>query len=93
MIEEPENHLHKSLQIAISDIIFNNDNYNYVFLTTHSPYILYEMNNVNLVRIFNENKIDSKSDVYKVPEQYIKLKKTLNKKFIRSYFFQRKFYL
>lgn len=86
LIEEPENHLHKSLQIAISDIIFNNDNYNYVFLTTHSPYILYEMNNVNLVRIFNENKIDSKSDVYKVPEQYIKLKKTLNKNLSEAIF-------
>ena len=61
LIEEPENHLHKSMQIAISKILFNDKKYEYLFVTTHSPYILYEMDNVNLVRIYNKNRIDSSS--------------------------------
>ena len=86
LIEEPENHLHKSMQIAISKILFNDKKYEYLFVTTHSPYILYEMDNVNLVRIYNENKIDSSSIFYKVPKVYGKYKKILNKRLSEAIF-------
>jgi putative ATP-dependent endonuclease of OLD family len=78
LIEEPENHLHKSLQIALSQILFTDNKYSYLFVTTHSPYVLYEMDNVNLVRIFNERKITGKSTFYKVPKDYEKNRKMLN---------------
>lgn len=86
LIEEPENHLHKSMQIAISKILFNDEKYKYLFVTTHSPYILYEMDNVNLVRIYNENRIDSSSIFYKVPKIYGKYKKILNKRLSEAIF-------
>lgn len=86
LIEEPENHLHKSMQIAISKILFNNKKYEYLFVTTHSPYILYEMDDVNLVRIYNKNRIDSSSVFYKVPKVYRKYKKILNKRLSEAIF-------
>lgn len=86
LIEEPENHLHKSMQIAISKILFNDKKYEYLFVTTHSPYILYEMDHVNLVRIYNENRIDSSSVFYKVPKVYRKYKKILNKRLSEAIF-------
>lgn len=89
LIEEPENHLHKSMQIAISKILFNYKKYEYLFVTTHSPYILYEMDNVNLVRIYNKNRIDSSSIFYKVPKEYGKYKKILNKRLSEAIFSNR----
>lgn len=86
LIEEPENHLHKSMQIAISKILFNDKKYEYLFVTTHSPYILYEMDDVNLVRIYNKNRIDSSSVFYKVPKVYRKYKKILNKRLSEAIF-------
>lgn len=79
LIEEPENHLHRSMQIALSQILFVDRKYGYLFLTTHSPLVLSEMDNVNLVRIYNENKIDSKSVFYKVPDKYANQRKMLNR--------------
>ena len=86
LIEEPENHLHKSMQIAISKILFNDKKYEYLFVTTHSPYILYEMDNVNLVRIYNENRINSSSIFYKVPTIFGKYKKILNRRLSEAIF-------
>ncbi len=79
LIEEPENHLHKSMQIALSQILFTNEKYSYLFVTTHSPFILYEMDKVNLVRIYSERRINSKSTFYKVPEEYFTNRKMLNR--------------
>lgn len=79
LIEEPENHLHKSMQIALSQILFTNEKYSYLFVTTHSPFILYEMDSVNLVRIYSERRINSKSTFYKVPDEYYKNRKMLNR--------------
>ena len=79
LIEEPENHLHKSMQIALSQILFTDDKYAYLFVTTHSPFILYEMDDVNLVRIFSDRKINGISTFYKVPESYEKTRKMLNR--------------
>lgn len=78
LIEEPENHLHKSMQIALSQILFNDQKYTYLFVTTHSPFVLYEMDNVNLVRIYNQKKTNSKSVFYKVPDDFEKNRKMLN---------------
>ena len=86
LIEEPENHLHKSMQIAISKILFNDRKFKYLFVTTHSPYILYEMDEINLVRIYNENRIDSASVFYKVPKLFKKYKKILNKRLSEAIF-------
>lgn len=79
LIEEPENHLHKSMQITLSQILFRDEKYKYLFVSTHSPFVLYEMNDVNLVRIYNETKIDSASIFYKVPVEYEKNRKRLNR--------------
>ena len=49
LIEEPENHLHRSMQIALSHILFHDEKYQYLFMTTHSPYVLVEMDRVNLM--------------------------------------------
>lgn len=57
LIEEPENHLHRSMQIALSYTLFHDDKYKYLFMTTHSPYVLAEMDQVNLIRIYNEEKL------------------------------------
>ena len=69
LIEEPENHLHKSMQIALSQILFTDTKYTYLFVTTHSPFVLYEMDDVNLVRIYSDRKINGISTFYKVPEK------------------------
>lgn len=79
LIEEPENHLHKSMQIALSQILFTDTKYTYLFVTTHSPFVLYEMDNVNLVRIYSDRKINGISAFYKVPENYEKARKMLNR--------------
>lgn len=79
LIEEPENHLHKSMQIALSQILFTDSKYAYLFVTTHSPFVLYEMDNVNLVRIYSDRKINGISTFYKVPENYEKARKMLNR--------------
>lgn len=79
LIEEPENHLHRSMQMAISRVLFGEDNYKYLFVTTHSPLILTEMDNVNLVRVFNEGRLDTRGVFYKVPDEYKQKKKMLNR--------------
>lgn len=78
LIEEPENHLHRSMQMALSQILFTDSKYAYLFVTTHSPFVLYEMNNVNLVRIYSNRKINGISTFYKVPENYENNRKMLN---------------
>ena len=86
LIEEPENHLHKSKQILLSQILFTDGMYNYLFVTTHSPYILYEMDDVNLVRIYSDSKIESASTVYKVPNRFEQNRKLLNKELSEAIF-------
>lgn len=67
------------MQIALSQILFNDKKYKYLFVTTHSPYVLYEMNEVNLVRIFSERKVYSKSVFHKLPRNYEKNRQMLNR--------------
>lgn len=86
LIEEPENHLHRSMQIALSHILFFDDKYHYLFMTTHSPYVLAEMDQVNLVRIYNEDKIISKSALYTVPTKFKSQRKMLNRGLVEAIF-------
>lgn len=86
LIEEPENHLHRSMQISLSHILFQNQKYQYLFLTTHSPYVLAEMDKVNLVRIYNEDKIVSKSALYTVPKNFSSQRKMLNRGLVEAIF-------
>ena len=46
---------------------------------THSPYVLAEMDQVNLVRIYNADKIVSRSVLYVVPEEFKEQRKMLNR--------------
>ena len=86
LIEEPENHLHRSMQIALSHILFCDDKYRYLFLTTHSPHVLSEMDQVNLVRIYNADKIVSKSVLYNVPSEFKTQRKMLNRGLVEAIF-------
>lgn len=86
LIEEPENHLHRSMQIALSHILFLDDKYQYLFMTTHSPYVLAEMDQVNLIRIYNEDKIASRSVLYTVPTEFKSQRKMLNKGLVEAIF-------
>ena len=79
LIEEPENHLHRTMQMSLSHRIFVDEKYKYTFMTTHSSFVLQDMDKVNLVRIYNETKIDSASSFYIVPEEFSKQKQRLNK--------------
>ena len=86
LIEEPENHLHRSMQIALSHILFLDNKYQYLFMTTHSPYVLGEMDQVNLVRIYNEGKIESRSVLYTVPTEFKNQRKMLNRGLVEAIF-------
>ena len=78
LIEELENHLHRSMQIALSYQIFSDDIFKYLFMTTHSSLIVSQMDNVNLIKLFKVKKVIGKSFVYRVPQAYKTLKHKLN---------------
>lgn len=89
LIEEPENHLHKSLQIALSQILFAENKYHYLFVTTHSPFVLYDMDGVSLIRIFHGSAIDNASCFYQVPSDFEKSRKMLNRYLAEAIFANR----
>ena len=87
LIEEPENHLHRSMQIALSHTLFLDDKYQYLFLTTHSPHVLSEMDQVNLIRLYNEDKtVSSSSALYVVPNDFKSQRKMLNRGLVEAIF-------
>lgn len=87
LLEEPETNLHRSLQLSLSNILYSNNVFEYLFITTHSPTMLSQMDNVNLVRIFKENhKINSKSYFYNVSPSFNEKRKFLNKNLAESVF-------
>lgn len=55
-------------------------------MTTHSPYVLTEMDQVNLVRIYNEDKIVSRSVLYTVPTKFKSQRKMLNRGLVEAIF-------
>jgi putative ATP-dependent endonuclease of OLD family len=78
LIEELENHLHRSMQLALSHEIFSDELFRYLFLTTHSSLIVSQMDDVNLIKLIKECAVIGKSHTYKVPEEYKNLKQKLN---------------
>lgn len=78
LIEELENHLHRSMQLALSYEIFSDELFKYLFLTTHSSLIVSQMDQVNLVKLVKECGVVGKSYAYSVPEEYKTLKQKLN---------------
>lgn len=78
LIEEPENSLHRSMQIALSKQLFMNSIYEYFILSTHSSELLYEMDNASLIRIHSKDKTVCESYIYEVPDQFVTAKKELN---------------
>lgn len=89
LIEEPENSLHRSLQIALSKKLFSHDSYRYFFLTTHSSELLYEMDNASLIRVHSADKVVCSSYLYNVGEAYINIKTQLNKFLVTAIFAER----
>lgn len=89
LIEEPENSLHRSMQIALSKQLFSEDGYKYCFMSTHSSDILYELDNSNLIRIYSNEKIECKSHIYNIPTEFKTNKKKLNKHFCNALFSER----
>ncbi|MGO4548100.1 AAA family ATPase [Paenibacillus sp. 2TAB23] len=78
LIEELENHLHRSMQIALSYQLFNDQLFKYLFMTTHSSLIVSQMDDVNLIKLFKDDKVIGKSYTYTVPKEYKMLKHKLN---------------
>ncbi|MEG0181506.1 MAG: AAA family ATPase, partial [Peptostreptococcaceae bacterium] len=78
LVEELENHLHRSVQIELSYQLFTDNLYKYMFLTTHSSLLVSQMDNVNLIKLYKENKIIGKSYIYNVPKEYAAVKHKLN---------------
>lgn len=78
LVEELENHLHRSMQMAISKQLFADELFKYMFLTTHSPLMVSWMDNINLIKLFKTDKTDGKSIHYTVPDYYKNLKAQLN---------------
>lgn len=78
LIEELENHFHRSMQIALSYELFNDALFKHLFITTHSSLIVSQMDNVNLIKLYKECKVVGKSHVYVVPQEYKKMKQKLN---------------
>ena len=86
LIEEPENHLHKSLQIALSNILFSKNGFPYYFITTHSPFLLSSMEDTQLIRIYNDDYLIGNSTYYRIPDEYQHLKLILNNQLSEALF-------
>lgn len=86
LIEEPENHLHRSALIQLSKIMFGDKDFPYLFLTTHSEKTLTDMDSVNLIRVFNGDNLYAKNVFYTVPTEYKKNKSVLNKSLATALF-------
>ncbi len=78
LVEELENHLHRSLQISLSFQLFEDRLFRHMLITTHSSLIVSRMDNVTLVKLYNSEKTDGKSVEYIVPKEYRKNKAKLN---------------
>lgn len=89
LIEEPENSLHRSMQLALSHQIFSKKAYEYCFISTHSSDILYELDNAMLLRIYSEKKVECSSHLYRISESFKKNKKKLNREFCNALFSER----
>lgn len=86
LLEEPENNLHRSMQISLSKQFFDDEMYKYLFISTHSSEILYEMDKAMLIRIHSMDKIECTSYLYEIDPSYKITKKKLNKELSNALF-------
>lgn len=86
-IEEPENHLHLSIQLQLLDLI---SNFEHCFITTHSADILYSIkDNMNVIKLSRkEMRISAKSSVFQVPEGYKLIRHKFQKDLVSALFFE-----
>lgn len=89
LIEEPENSLHRSMQISLSKQLFNQEIYRYFIMSTHSSEMLYEMDKATLIRVHSADKIYCHSYLYTVDEIFSRQKKELNESLTTALFSDR----
>lgn len=89
LIEEPENSLHRSMQIALSQQLFSNQAYKYCFISTHSADILYELDEAMLLRIYSQDKVECSSYLYRISGSFKNDKRKLNRNFSNALFSER----
>ncbi|MGL5751476.1 MAG: ATP-dependent nuclease [Paraclostridium sp.] len=73
-IEEVENHLHRSVQLSISKQLFQDQLFKYMFLSTHSSFLIKKIKNATLIKLISDGNIIGKSVYYKIPDEYQYLK-------------------
>lgn len=78
LIEELENHLHRSLQISLSFQLFEDCLFKHMFITTHSSLIVSRMDHVNLIKLYMKEHPIGKAHKYRVPDRYKKNKSKFN---------------
>lgn len=89
-IEEPENHLHISLQVELSKIMFNMNN---IVLSTHSPELLYEISkNTNIIKLEKEgdNLVANTSPIL-IPDNFEIIKNKYQKSLVNAMFCKKVF--
>lgn len=86
LVEELENHLHRSMQISLSHQLFDDGLFKYLFMTTHSAKLLNRMDNVNLIKLYMKDKPVGESYYYEVDEKYKKIKGQLNENLCEAIF-------
>lgn len=88
LLEEPENHLFINSQISLSRTILEGNEFSNIFLSTHSPELLYCLTKeTNIIRIVREdNKTVSKSSIFNLPKEFDKLKNVVQKDLVRALF-------
>lgn len=88
LLEEPENHLFINSQISLSKTILEGNEFSNIFLSTHSPELLYCLTKeTNIIRIVREdNKTVSRSSIFNLPREFDKLKNVVQKDLVRALF-------
>lgn len=87
LFEEPESHLHPSMQRKLADLLaYMVNNGAFLQITTHSDYMLSEWN--NLLRLAFIQKIDEKAFEKAVSETGIIPECALNPELVGAYYFQ-----
>lgn len=88
LLEEPENHLFINSQISLSKTILEGNEFSDIFLSTHSPELLYCLiKETNIIRIVREDsKTISKSSIFNLPKEFDKLKNIVQKDLVRALF-------
>lgn len=77
-IEEVENHLHRSVQLGISKQLFQDNLFKYIFLSTHSSFLIKKIEDVTLIKLMSDRNIIGKSIHYIIPPEYQYLKNKIS---------------